>query len=292
MPRLLIRSSNIAGCLTLILSFVLANGAQSDQPHFSQDGASFDYPAGFVLSDRSDPKAQQLILTRPDVSSLILVVVFRDAILTRGQLFSATETTTEPYIRDVVAKLSTTRAPAQRDSSCAAIGDATIGGVQVRGEMNGAPATAEVYAFPRGRRFVNLIYVRKNSEESQSAAAWKLVRESLKIDMVESGKAADPEVDLPNGSIYAGGVLNGKAIKLPQPGYPLAARDAHASGAVIVVVTIDETGNVIAARAVSGAPLLRAVSEEVARKARFTPTTLCGKPVKVNGSIVYNFVLR
>jgi hypothetical protein len=152
--------------------------------------------------------------------------------------------------------------------------------------MNGAPATAEVYAFPKGRRFVNLIYVRKNAEESQSAAAWKLVRESLKIDKVESGKVADREVDLPNGGLYAGGTLNGKALSLPRPEYS----SSDPMGTVIVVVTIDEAGKVIGARAVSGHPALRGTSEQAARKARFTPWTLCGKPVKVSGSIIYNFV--
>jgi hypothetical protein len=287
MPRLL-KSSNPADCFTLILIFSLATVAQSGQGHFSQDGVSLDYPTGFVLNDRSDQKAQQLILTRPDISSLIMVVAFRDPILTREQLFAATEQITEPYLRGLATKLSSPKSPAQRDSSCGAIGDATIGGVQVRGEMNGAPATAEVYAFPKGRRFINLIYIRKNAEDPESSAAWKLVRESLKVDVVEGGKAADPEVDLPSGSIYAGGVLNGKAVSLPQADYP----SSGPSGTVIVVVTIDETGKVIAAHAVSGHPALRGASEQAARKARFTPTTLCGKPVKVNGSIVYNFVRR
>src|SRR4030095_865542 len=147
MPRLLINSSKTAGSLALILSFCLATGAQSEQRHFSQAGASFDYPAGFVLSERSDPNAQQSSRTRPYISSMILVVAFRDAILTRAQLNTATETTTGPYISDVVSKLSTSKSPEQRDSACAAIGDASIGGVQVRGVMNGVPATAEIYAF-------------------------------------------------------------------------------------------------------------------------------------------------
>src|SRR5678816_1571975 len=54
----------------------------------------------------------------------------------------------------------------------------------------------------------------------------------------------------------SGGVLNGKAISLPKPAYPPIARAAHASGTVVVQVTIDENGNVISARAVSGHPLL------------------------------------
>ena len=286
MPRLLIRSCNLALRLALIPIFSLATTGQGSEQHFSRDGASFDYPAGFVLNDRSDAKAQQLILTHPETSSLILIVAFREPLLTRTELFAATEHTTEPYIRDVIGKLSTANAPAKRDSSCAAIGNATIGGVQVKGEMNGAPATAEVYAFAKGRRFVNLIYVRKNAEDSQSSAAWKLVRESLKLDPVAIDKVADPEVDLLSGGIYAGGVLNGAAISLPRPNFT----SIDASGAVVVVVTLDETGKVIEAHAVSGHPALRAVSEQAARKARFTPTTLCGKPVKVNGSIIYNFV--
>jgi hypothetical protein len=285
MPRLLVKSTKIAGCFALILIFSLVTVAQSAQGHFTRDGLSFDYPGGWLLNDRSDPKAQQLILTRPDISSLILVVAFRDAILTRAQLIAATQQTTEPYVRDLVAKLSSPKSPAKRDSSCTAIVDATVGGVLVRGEMNGAPATAEVYPFPKSRRFVNLIYVRKDAEESQSSAVWKLVRESLKVDAVDAGKVADPEMDLAVGSIYAG-VLNGKAVSLPRPDRP----SGDATGAVIVGVTIDETGKVIAAQAISGNVLLRGASEQAARKARFTPTTLCGKPVKVNGSIVYNFV--
>jgi TonB family protein len=87
-----------------------------------------------------------------------------------------------------------------------------------------------------------------------------------------------------------GGVLNGKAISLPKPAYPLGARAMGAKGSVNVKITIDEAGNVISAEAVSGDALLREVCVEAARKARFNPTTLGGKPVKVTGIVVYNFV--
>jgi len=89
-----------------------------------------------------------------------------------------------------------------------------------------------------------------------------------------------------------GGVLNGKAVDLPMPEYPEIARAAHAEGAVTVQITIDEDGNVIAAKAVSGHPLLQAAAVRAARDARFTPTRLSGEPVQVNGVIVYNFVAQ
>jgi TonB family protein len=86
------------------------------------------------------------------------------------------------------------------------------------------------------------------------------------------------------------GVVNGKAIRLPTPPYPSLAKSSGASGGVKVFVTIDETGKVIAARAISGHPLLREVSEEAARAARFSPTSVKGQPVKVSGILIYNFV--
>lgn len=89
----------------------------------------------------------------------------------------------------------------------------------------------------------------------------------------------------------SGGVLNGKAITLPQPVYPAIAKSARASGTVIVQITIDETGKVISARAVSGHPLLQAAAVEAAYKATFSPTKLSGVPIKVTGTISYKFEL-
>ena len=88
----------------------------------------------------------------------------------------------------------------------------------------------------------------------------------------------------------SGGVLNGKAITLPKPAYPPIAKSAKASGLVVVAVTIDEMGDVVEANATSGHELLRAAAVEAARQAKFAPTKLSGQPVKVTGSITYNFV--
>ncbi|MEP6902049.1 MAG: TonB family protein [Actinomycetota bacterium] len=88
----------------------------------------------------------------------------------------------------------------------------------------------------------------------------------------------------------SGGVLNGKATNLVKPTYPMAARAVRASGTVNVLVMVDEQGDVISASAVSGHPLLRASAVQAARASKFSPTILSGKPVKVTGVIVYNFV--
>lgn len=84
----------------------------------------------------------------------------------------------------------------------------------------------------------------------------------------------------------------GRALKLPKPSYPAIARKAHASGQVMVQLLIDVDGTVLEAVAVSGHPLLNGVSVQAAKDARFSPTKLAGKPVKVTGVIIYNFVSR
>ncbi|MFT3744756.1 MAG: energy transducer TonB [Pyrinomonadaceae bacterium] len=85
------------------------------------------------------------------------------------------------------------------------------------------------------------------------------------------------------------GILNGKAVTLPKPEYPAAARAVGAEGAVNIQVVIDEEGSVISASAVSGHPLLRSASETAARSAKFAPTLLDGKAVRVTGVLTYYF---
>ncbi|MGD9562506.1 MAG: energy transducer TonB [Pyrinomonadaceae bacterium] len=85
------------------------------------------------------------------------------------------------------------------------------------------------------------------------------------------------------------GVVNGKATSLPKPLYPQPAIAVRAQGEVKVQVTIDESGKVISAKAISGHPLLRREAERAAWKAHFTPTTLSKVPVKVTGMIIYDF---
>lgn len=92
--------------------------------------------------------------------------------------------------------------------------------------------------------------------------------------------------------VVSGGVLNGKAIEKPAPPYPAEAKAARVSGTVAVSVLLDEEGRVETAEAVSGHPLLRAAAVEAAYKARFSPTRLSGRPVKVSGVVTYNFVLQ
>ena len=85
--------------------------------------------------------------------------------------------------------------------------------------------------------------------------------------------------------------LDGKALKLPKPKYPIAARDRRLSGIVVVKLEIDEEGKVISATDMcQGPPYLTESALESAREARFTPVMSNGLPIKVKGVIRYSFV--
>lgn len=114
-------------------------------------------------------------------------------------------------------------------------------------------------------------------------------------DTAGEGQTEAGEEPLPppaDGKTISAGVLNGKAISKPQPPYPSIAKAARASGTVVVQVTVDETGGVTSARAVSGHPLLQQAAVAAAKQAKFTPTLLSGEPVKVSGVLTYTFVLE
>ncbi|HVG29606.1 MAG TPA: TonB family protein [Pyrinomonadaceae bacterium] len=94
------------------------------------------------------------------------------------------------------------------------------------------------------------------------------------------------------GKPLVAGVLNSKAVSKPQPAYPPAARAALVSGEVLVEIMVDECGNVVMAKALNGHPLLRQAAIDAAMKTRFSPTLLSGLPVRIKGTMAFNFALQ
>jgi len=84
-------------------------------------------------------------------------------------------------------------------------------------------------------------------------------------------------------------VLVGNAITRVEAVYPPTARMMGAFGTVRVQVTISESGRVIDAKAISGHEALRSAAVDAALKWVFKPTTVDGKPIKVQGILNFNF---
>ncbi len=164
-----------------------------------------------------------------------------------------------------------------------------------RTELVPKEVSAKASDIPPVRRGVTTVVGTSDSNAAAPLAAGPgsgtgLVGGPAKVNIAD--EPPPPPAPTPPRAPISGGVLNGKAISLPKPVYPAIAKQAHASGTVVVQVVIDENGNVISAQPVSGHPLLRAVAAQAARGARFSPTKLSGQPVKVTGVITYNFVAQ
>jgi len=89
----------------------------------------------------------------------------------------------------------------------------------------------------------------------------------------------------------ASATVPGEALRRVQPNYPLSAKTARQAGPVSVEIVINENGDVISARAVSGAELLRNAAVSAAKGWKFKPSTRDGKPVKSTSTITFNFKL-
>ena len=114
----------------------------------------------------------------------------------------------------------------------------------------------------------------------------------LNVSFVSTMLAQEPQSEAPQPPKIirkSGGVLQGSAVKRVEPAYPPLAKAARISGSVVVEVTVDEEGNVISARAISGHPLLKDPAVGAAREWKFNKTLLQGVAVKVIGTITFNF---
>lgn len=125
---------------------------------------------------------------------------------------------------------------------------------------------------------------------SPSGSDGRVVVPSRQVVVVDDNPPPPPDPPKPP-QIVSKGVITGLALSLPKPTYTAIAKQARAQGSVSVQVLIDETGRVISAKALSGSPFLTVEAQKAAMQARFAPTLLSNKPVKVSGIITYNFVL-
>ena len=278
------------GMIISILSVsTYAQSAGTELNHFAAEWISFDYPSGYSVTEESTPETQQFVIKHKGTSVRLTIVVTQRAVL-RNELPAAIENFTEPLLKQVAVTLGSSKSSSERTSFQTQIGTKQAEGVRLRSTRS-ETKTGEVIWVRWKLRLIALVFVRADADKSVGAELWQTVSSSLRVEAPVLTAVATGTEPTENDKIE-GGVLNGKALALPQPAYPPLARAAHVSGTVMVQVLIDEQGNVSAAHAVDGHPLLQSVCVAAAREAKFSPTLLEGEPVRVTGVIQYNFISR
>jgi periplasmic protein TonB len=108
-----------------------------------------------------------------------------------------------------------------------------------------------------------------------------------------SGVAALPPPAAPKKAVYrvGGNFKAPRELVKTAPEYPIIARNAHVEGVVVVDAIIDEHGDVVNARVVSGPALLIASALQAVLKWKYEPTYLDGTPVSISMEVQVNFKL-
>ena len=123
-------------------------------------------------------------------------------------------------------------------------------------------------------------------EDAKRDTALEIQKRLYKI---ENGFDFNESDNLPAKRLATGGLLINKRIKSATPLYPRDFMNSRLSGLMLVKMKADELGNVISAKTVCGYPGFARAAEEATLKARYAPTLVSGKPVRVTGLAIYKF---
>jgi TonB family protein len=88
-----------------------------------------------------------------------------------------------------------------------------------------------------------------------------------------------------------GDVKPGRLLSSVQPVYPYAAKTAHIEGDVVIKTSVDETGKVVNAQAISGPLALRQAAINAVRQWKYAPANLNGQPTSTQIEVTIRFRL-
>ena len=144
-----------------------AQASEGETKQYAKDGMAFQYPVGWVITDKSSAEAQHLILSREGSSVLIMIVALRALGSDSAPLDSSRTSFTQRLIETMAKKFGESGSPTERESVCIDVSGKKASGVRLKGMYDKQPSTGEVFSFMMGFRFSNLVFVRAAKDEAQ-----------------------------------------------------------------------------------------------------------------------------
>jgi TonB family protein len=105
----------------------------------------------------------------------------------------------------------------------------------------------------------------------------------------DDATAAAPVGSKDRPAVVSSGVAAGLLLHKVDPAYPEKAREEKISGAVVLLVTIDDQGKIAKLSVVAGPERLRDAALDAVNQWTYKPYLLNGKPVFVKTQITINF---
>jgi protein TonB len=109
--------------------------------------------------------------------------------------------------------------------------------------------------------------------------------------VLSAANATPPKIAAPQKVRISSGVATGNLINKVQPQYPMIAKQARITGAVVLQATISKGGNIENLKVVSGHPMLINAAMDAVRQWRYRPYLLNGEPVEVETQVTVNFTM-
>ena len=109
--------------------------------------------------------------------------------------------------------------------------------------------------------------------------------------IIGSTPVAVPKQVMPTRVRVSAGVQQGNLISQVKPMYPVIAKSARISGAVVLQAEISKQGTIEHLQVISGHPMLVQSAVEAVKQWRYKPYLLNGEPVPVETTITVNFTL-
>jgi hypothetical protein len=160
----------------------------------------------------------------------------------------------------------------------------------------------QTYVIDRQRNIVAHLTGYSAKTEGELRAAIEKALSGSELSAEPSNSSADEQLAIPENANQpesgsrvvevASKLLQHLAVKKVQPVYPPQTKKPDILGEVKVEITFSETGDVIAAKALSGPEASYDACVIAARKWKFVPVELSGSPVKVKGILTFNFLLK
>jgi periplasmic protein TonB len=102
-----------------------------------------------------------------------------------------------------------------------------------------------------------------------------------------------PKDNRPKAPVRVGGrIREPRLIGRVDPIYPALAKQTHLQGVVVIDAILDEQGNVVEAKILSGPPLLIQSALEAVKRWKYEPTYLNDQPVPVQLNVTVTFKLN
>jgi hypothetical protein len=158
---------------------------------FTKDGLSFDYPADWALQEGVNADAQQLTLGKANSDVQISVFAHKGRI-SAEKLPDAKKAFIDPYVNATMNQFVQMGAKPEQSPDSSEIGGVKADGVKIGASLGGEAGAAKIYWALIGQRVVVLTLFGPDKQLTQQAAAWDLVRNSLKVIDPKSTPKASP----------------------------------------------------------------------------------------------------